>query len=47
MASGAAASVRLAPPVPFICDRPFAMAIVDTRTGALLFLAAINNPKLQ
>ena len=48
MACGAtAAPVRLAPPVPFICDRPFAMAIVDTRTGALLFLAAINNPKLR
>ena len=46
MAMGAAAPVRQAPPVPFICDRPFAMAIVDTRTGALLFLAAINNPKL-
>ena len=48
MVSGAAAApVRLAPPVPFVCDRPFAMAIVDTRTGALLFLAAINNPKLR
>ena len=47
MRAGAMAPVRQAPPVPFICDRPFAMAIVDTRTGALLFLAAINNPKLQ
>ena len=47
MTAGAAAPVRLAPPVLFVCDRPFAMAIVDTRTGALLFLAAINNPNLR
>jgi serpin B len=34
-------------PLLFTCDRPFAFVIVDTKTGALLFLAAIHNPKAQ
>jgi serine protease inhibitor len=43
---GSAMSSRPAP-LPFTCDRPFAFAIVDTKTGALLFLAAVRNPKAQ
>lgn len=34
-------------PPNFTCDRPFAFAIVDTKTGALLFLSAIRNPTAQ
>jgi serine protease inhibitor len=34
-------------PPTFTCDRPFAFAIVDTKTGALLFLAAIHSPQAK
>jgi serpin B len=32
-------------PVPFEVDRPFAFAIVDRSTGAILFLGTINDPR--
>ena len=46
MATGSVATRKEPTPVPFICDRPFAFAIVDRPTGALLFLAAINDPRV-
>ncbi len=32
------------PPKPFVCDRPFAFAIRDTKTGAILFLGQVADP---
>ena len=44
---GAKASFSPPPPIPFVCDPPFAMAIVDKPSGALLFLAAVRDPNAQ
>lgn len=33
------------PPFRLICDRPFFFAIVDTRTGAILFTGSILDPR--
>ena len=32
------------PPKSFVCDRPFAFAIRDTKTGAILFLGQVADP---
>lgn len=32
------------PPIPFVVDRPFCVAIRDDRTGVILFLAQITDP---
>jgi serpin B len=45
MLCGAAPMQKQKPPIPFVCDRPFAIALIDTRSGAQLFLAAINDPR--
>jgi serpin B len=42
MLMGSAASVTEPPRI--VCDRPYAFAIVDERSGAMLFLGTINDP---
>jgi serpin B len=42
MSTGAAAAV--AEPPSIVCDRPYAFAIVDENSGAMLFLGTINDP---
>jgi serpin B len=32
------------PPKSFVCDHPFAFAIRDTKTGAILFLGQVTDP---
>ena len=45
---GAAGGRSVQPkPVPFVCDHPFAMAIVDKPSGALLFIAAVRDPSAK
>lgn len=38
-------SVHLSNPVEFVADRPFLEAVVDTQTGAVLFLNRIEDPR--
>lgn len=42
MKAGSAAPA--AEPPRIICDRPYAFAIVDEKSGAILFLGAVNDP---
>ena len=44
MQFGSAMSRPEPTPIPFVCDHPFALAIVDKASGAVLFLAAVRNP---
>lgn len=46
-ATGIGASVTSAPPppVPFVVDRPFVAAVRDDRTGALLFVGQVTDPR--
>ena len=41
---GEATSGPVVPPVPVVLDRPFLFRIFDQRTGATLFVGAINDP---
>jgi serpin B len=43
MVAGAAA--RFTEPPRIICDRPYAFAIVDEKSGVMLFLGAVNDPR--
>ena len=45
MVEGAALDDDAGPePIPFVCDRPFIVAVVDRATGAILFAGAVVNP---
>ena len=48
MVDGAAPPDESAPePIPFNCDRPFIVAVVDRTTGVILFAGAVVNPVNQ
>lgn len=48
MVDGAAQADDNAPdPIPFNCDRPFIVAVVNRSTGAILFVGAVVNPVNQ
>jgi serine protease inhibitor len=42
--SATAARIPTIPPIEFTVDRPFVFEIVDTRTGAPLFVGSVANP---